>query len=241
MECMASALAMLQKAPGEDDAIDSLAQSLKVKLEAAKQAKFDNKPLWQQCQHAQSNLDKKQRALESAKAKQIKVQSDIESLKLQMLDTDRWIAELSVEVTKLEAECTAIKSDDPKAIKFADIAAIEKQWANLPEALLTDDKWKLSTEAFKKALDSMQEQALQAIALAAPVPGVASAPASGEAASAGMDLSDHEGWQEWLTKALDPSGLPATPEAEALLAKIKQRADDIREGIEHKDKKAKRG
>eukprot|EP00972_Heterocapsa_arctica_P021115 3107756-Heterocapsa_arctica.AAC.1 len=85
-----------------------------------------------------------------------------------MLDTDRWIAELSVEVAKLEAECTAIKIDDPKAIKFADIASIEKQWATLPEALLIDDKWQLSTEAFKKALNSLQELAVQAIALAAP-------------------------------------------------------------------------
>ena len=237
MECMQSALAMLQKATGEDESIDILAQSLKVKLEAAKQAKFDNKPLWQQCQHAQSNLDKKQKALESAKAKQIKFQSDIESLQKQMLDTDRWIAELSVEVTKLEAECTAIKFDD-KAIKFADLASIEKQWANLPEALLIDDKWQSSTEAFKKALNILQELAVQAIALAAPVPGEASAPATGEAAApTGME-QDHEGWQEWLTQALDPKGLAASPEEEALLLKIKQRALDE---YEHRDKKAKKG
>jgi hypothetical protein len=235
MECMQSALAMLQKAPGEDEAIDILAQSLKTKLEAAKQAKFDNKPLWQQCQHAQSNLDKKQKALETAKAKQIKFQSDIESLQKQMLDTDRWIAELSVEVCKLEAECTANKIDD-KAIKFADIASIEKQWAALPEALLIDDKWQSGTEAFKKALYSLQELAVQAIALAAPVPGEASGPGKGEAAAA-ME-QDHEGWQDWLNQALSSKGLAASPEEEALLAKIKQRAQD---DYEHRDKKAKKG
>jgi hypothetical protein len=238
MECMQSALAMLQKAPGEDPAIDLLAQNLKTKLEAARQAKFDNKPLWQQCQHAQSNLDKKQKALETAKAKQIKFQSDIESLQKQMLDTDRWIAELSVEVCKLEAECTASKIDD-KDIKFADIASIEKQWAALPEALLIDDKWQSGTEAFKKALNSLQELAVQAIALAAPVPGEASGPGKGEAAAppAAMDL-DHDGWQEWLNQALSSKGLAASPEEEALLAKIKQRAQD---DYEHRDKKAKKG
>jgi hypothetical protein len=233
---MQSALAMLQKAPGDDESIDILAQSLKVKLEAAKQAKFDSKPLWQQCQQAQSSLDKKQKALESAKAKQIKCQSDIESLQKQLLDTDRWIAELAVEVAQLEDECTA-KVDDHKATKFADIANIEKQWASLPEALLIDDKWQLSTEAFKKALISLQELAVQAIALAAPVPGEASAPATGEAASAAMEV-DHGAWQEWLTQALDPKGIAASPEEEALLLKIKQRAID---DYEHRDKKAKKG
>jgi hypothetical protein len=227
---------MLQKAPGDDAAIDILAQSLKTKLEAAKQAKFDNKPLWQQCQHVQSNLDKKQKALDTAKAKQIKFKDDIESLQKQMLDTDRWIAELSVEVAKLEAECTAIKIEDPKPLSFADLASIEKQWAGLPEALLIDDKWMLSTEAFKKALNTMQQLAAQAIALAAPVPGEPSGPASGEAA-AHME-QDHEGWQEWLDKALDPKGIAASPEEEALLAKIKQRAID---DYEHRDKKAKKG
>eukprot|EP00972_Heterocapsa_arctica_P101347 14936839-Heterocapsa_arctica.AAC.1 len=93
---MQSALQMLEKAP-EEDGIGQLTQALKVKLEAAKQAKFDNKPLWQQCQQVQTNLGKKQKALENAKLKQIKFQADIESLQKQMLDTDRWIAELSVE------------------------------------------------------------------------------------------------------------------------------------------------
>jgi hypothetical protein len=236
MEGMAPALALLQKAPGDDEAINILAQSLKTNLEAAKQAKFDNKPLWQQCQHAQSNLDKKQKALESAKAKQIKFQSVIVSLQKQTLDTDQSIAELPVEAAKLEAECTAIKFDDPKAIKFADIASIEKQWTTCPEALFIDDKWQLSTEAYNKALNSLQELAVQAIAPAAPAPGESTGPATGEAAAAAAMDTEHEGWQGWL-KALDPLGLPTTPEAEALLAQSKQRADDF----EHKDKKAKKG
>eukprot|EP00972_Heterocapsa_arctica_P015542 2287775-Heterocapsa_arctica.AAC.1 len=59
-----------------------------------------------------------------------------------MLDTDCWIAELSVEVAKFEAECTAIKAEEPgNPLSFADLAVLEKQWANLPDALLIDDKW----------------------------------------------------------------------------------------------------
>ena len=49
---------------------------------------------------------------------------------------------------------------------------------------------------------------------------------------------DHEGWQEWLNQALSSKGLAASPEEEALLAKIKQRAQD---DYEHRDKKAKKG
>jgi hypothetical protein len=233
---MQSALQMLEKAP-EEDGIGLLTQALKVKLEQAKQAKFDNKPLWQQCQQVQTTLAKKQKALETAKLKQIKFQADIESLQKQMLDTDRWIAELSVEVAKLEAECTAIKADDPGSQQvIGDIANFEKQWANLPEDLLIGDRWQQSTALFKKALITLHELAKEAIATAAPVPGEAAgaAPGAGEAA---MDL-EKNGWQEWLDKALDPEGLEASPEEKALLAKIKQRALD---DYEHRDKKAKRG
>eukprot|EP00972_Heterocapsa_arctica_P067024 9891210-Heterocapsa_arctica.AAC.1 len=97
-----------------------------------------------------------------------------------MLDTDRWIAELSAEVAKLEAECTAIKADEPdNPLSFADFAVLEKQWANLPEALLIHDKWKQSTDAFKKALITLQELTTQGIATAAPVPGEAAGAAPG--------------------------------------------------------------
>jgi chromosome segregation ATPase len=143
---LSMAVEFLKKAGAGD-----LAGAASDMLEAAKSAKLNGKPVWQQFQRLEQNLAKKQRAAETATKKLEGTREAIEKLQAEAKETEVNLAGLEIEIEALTKEISLAPKTDQKSKEDFTVYGADLVPAHCKEG----EEWKEAQASYEEACKRM--------------------------------------------------------------------------------------